>query len=111
LGAGDGEGLGDVVGVADVAAADVVDLPVEVGAGAEGAADGDGRQLLDDVVGVGVEVAHVVAVDQVDAALLAGADQEVRVGGAAGGVRQQEGPPEPRSTSPLLRLAWLNGVK
>ena len=38
--------------------------------------------LLHDVVGRGVVLAHVVAVDQVDLALLAARRQQVRVGGA-----------------------------
>ena len=97
---GDGERLGDIAVTADVINPRSRTIVEKCGS-VERAVD-RAANLLNDVIGAGVVLPHVVAVDQVDFPLLAGADQQVgmRVLPAASG--STIGPPEPRSRSAEL---------
>ena len=62
-------------------------------------------KFLIDVVAVGVELAHVGAVDDVEVAVFAGADRELP--GLTVGIFLVDRRPEPRSTSPPFSEDWL----
>ena len=64
---------------------------VEVGRTSEYRSDGALDRLNDLAVGGGVEAAHAIAIEEVDAAFLARADQQVLVRQAAGEVRKEDG--------------------
>ena len=65
--------------------------------------------LLHDIVRHCLETPHVVAIDDIDHALLAGANQQMRIGTRL--IGQNIVPPEPRSVSALASDCSLNGVK
>ena len=48
------------------------------------------RNRIEDVIVVGVELAQVVAVSQVELPLLAAGDDEMKMARDAGGIRQQQ---------------------
>jgi len=106
LAAGDGERLN---GIAD---GTVVDRAVEVAGLGKDAACQLTVDLLVDVVGAAVELAHVIAIDYVDVGVFARADGKMKgVAVAIDASGKSNSPPEPKSVSELDSETVLSGVK
>ncbi len=89
---GDDEPVGDEKGLHHVAIALVVNPVVEVGGRTPNASNRARQPLHDLIVTGGIELTHVVAIYQKNFSGLASTYNEMRMAGAAGGIREQERP-------------------
>src|ERR1051326_3012857 len=95
----------DAKGLEHVAGAAVINRPVEKRGRTKRASNSKRNRLHDLSVGANVELAHIVAVQEVNFALLSSADQQVRMFGATDRIRQNN-----RSTGAEVFVRPVQGV-